>query len=101
MRTWLEKYLADLAGERRGAARTVLAYRADLEHFLAHWESLGIPVDPRIDVGGRGNVIDDEDASLPPLLSSSPAQSSTRNASTVRPACRMSARNVPAASSRC
>lgn len=46
MRTWLDKYLADLAGERRGAARTVLAYRADLEHFLAHWETLGIPVEP-------------------------------------------------------
>ncbi|MDY0004639.1 MAG: tyrosine-type recombinase/integrase [Polyangia bacterium] len=46
MREWLEKFLADLAGERRASVHTISAYRRDLEEFLRHWDSMGIPLEP-------------------------------------------------------
>ncbi len=44
---WLDKFLADLQGEKRASPRTLRAYRRDLEGFLDHWEQMeSIPVDP-------------------------------------------------------
>ena len=44
MRDWLERFLADLAGERRASPHTLSAYRRDLDEFLSHWTTLGIPL---------------------------------------------------------
>lgn len=46
MRDWLERFLGDLAGERRASPHTLSAYRRDLDEFLSHWTTLGIPLDP-------------------------------------------------------
>lgn len=43
MRQWLERFLEDLAGEKRASPHTLRAYRHDLEEFLQHWGDLGSP----------------------------------------------------------
>jgi integrase/recombinase XerC len=47
MREWVERFLVDLAGEKRCSPHTLRAYRHDLEEFLQHWADLSThPVDP-------------------------------------------------------
>ncbi len=43
MREWLERFLEDLAGEKRCSPHTIRAYRHDLEEFLQHWADLTTP----------------------------------------------------------
>jgi len=40
MRQWVERFLEDLAGEKRSSPHTLRAYRHDIEEFLQHWEDL-------------------------------------------------------------
>ncbi len=43
MREWVERFLEDLAGEKRCSQHTLRAYRHDIEEFLQHWADLGRP----------------------------------------------------------
>jgi integrase/recombinase XerC len=40
MRQWVERFLEDLAGEKRCSPHTLRAYRHDIEEFLQHWADL-------------------------------------------------------------
>ncbi len=43
MRQWVERFLEDLAGEKRCSPHTLRAYRHDIEEFLQHWTDLASP----------------------------------------------------------
>lgn len=47
MQEWIERFLADLQGEKRASPHTLVAYRRDLEDLLAHWRTMGVPLTPQ------------------------------------------------------